>query len=176
MSTFNHIYFATDTLNKPNIFICMAIAIVDSFWAIYMLLTLIFPPKATDRVFGYSKRHWEYIVDLQSWCLGCFNQQTRKVVFVWHLDNYMKFFDILIMLLQLRSMILIVHVQPRKIFLIIHVQLRSIKFARLVQIFYPFSLQTHPHSFPGLIIIHHHHLVSHDHLDHLDHHLHQSSQ
>ena len=28
-------------------------------------------------------------------------------------------------------------------------QLRSIKFARLVQIFYPFSLQTHPHSFPG---------------------------
>jgi len=26
---------------------------------------------------------------------------------------------------------------------------RSIKFARLVQIFYPFSLQTHPHSFPG---------------------------
>jgi len=26
---------------------------------------------------------------------------------------------------------------------------RSIDFARLVQIFYPFSLQTHPHSFPG---------------------------
>ena len=30
-----------------------------------------------------------------------------------------------------------------------HADFRGIEFTKVVQMFYPFSLQTHPHSFPG---------------------------